>query len=126
MTTDMRRLLSIMESADLPPGFERERGGDLLRFVCSTGSGVVSADFTNRVCTIYEFQSDGPQRSGYGRRTLEWMKQHFHHIDVVDPGDEGTDSRLFWEKMKQEGLVNTLYDDEMRPLRLKGPVVVRT
>lgn len=108
--TTMRKLIQIVEDASSPAGFEDE-GSGLLRFSCPTGKGVISANFEDRVCAIYEFASKG-RGQGFGRRTLQWLRQHFDVIDAVDPGEEGTESRLFWEKMQAEGLVRNLLDED--------------
>lgn len=114
--TEMRRWMTVVESEKLPPGFADE-GNGYFAFRCETGRGGITADFDRRACTIYEFSaSDGGARRGNGRRTVQWLRRFFDEIDVVDPGDEGTESRLFWEAMQAAGLVSTLYDDEMRPL----------
>lgn len=117
----MRDIIDIVGSAGLPEGFSDD--GGMLRFQCPTGSGLVSGDFSKRQCFIYEFSADGV-RQGNGRRTLIWLRQFFKRIAVVDPGDEGDDSRLFWEKMRDEKLVTALYDEDMRLLGRSRPRII--
>lgn len=107
----MRRLPSrkkpVTEASEeqLPDGFKPD--GTEYRFTCPYGSGVVGGSFDARYCWIYEFQSDG-SRSGNGRKTVQWLRQFFDKIGVDDPGIPGMVSFVFWRKMADEGLVQTM------------------
>lgn len=59
---------------------------------------------------------------GNGERALRWIKEHAKcpAIHVYDPGERGTDSFLFWEKMCQRGLVNSMEDADMNIIYRDG------
>lgn len=112
----MREFITIVENwPHVPVGFVTD-DGSWFEFACEYGSGSVTADFEARVCSIYEFQSNG-KAPGNGRRTLQWLRQHFDRINVIDPGEDEDGSLGFWRKMRKEKLVNGIYDENDRPIR---------
>ena len=121
---DMRQSMTLITEAfsvtpadeSLPNGFSQE-GSGLIEFACGTGRGVISANFEDRHCAIYEYNSK--VRPGGGRKTLQWLHQWFDEIDVIDPGE--MDSSLgFWLKMRDERLVNRLFDEDQQEIHGNG------
>jgi hypothetical protein len=81
-------------------------------FTTATGLGAISLNIKNRSCMIHEFSRIGPERSGYGRTTLQLLRQYFDQIDVNDPGEPNEVAWKFWFQMQREGFVNDIYDAE--------------
>lgn len=98
----------------IPDGFSEIRGEEgtgIYRFVVpGIGSGDLWTDWQG-TATIYGFQSEESGK-GLGRKTLQWLRQFFQDITVMDPGHQGSDSWEFWVKMVQEGLVQRLTDED--------------
>lgn len=59
---------------------------------------------------IYEFSSQSAG-SGNGERALRWLQANYASIEVSDPGEPGTPSRAFWDRMCDKGLVDAMEDD---------------
>ena len=74
---------------------------DLVNAWLSAGDGGAS---------IHEFSSVQPGR-GNAALALKDMKQRWPDLTVIDPGQPGSDSRNFWEKMFLRGLVSRLEDE---------------
>jgi hypothetical protein len=50
--------------------------------------------------------------NGGTRQALRMLKEFGSHLVVHDPGEAGTSSRAYWDKMLAEGLVDTMFDHE--------------
>lgn len=74
--------------------------------------GGVHANITanEAVVSIYEWSSNSPGH-GNTRAALRHLRAGGRAIEVHDPGDPGTESRHYWEKMANEGLVDRLFDE---------------
>lgn len=59
--------------------------------------------------SIYGWTGDG---TGKTRAALQTLRDYGKDIEVHDPGEVGTASRAYWDKMQSEGLVDFLVDDE--------------
>jgi hypothetical protein len=86
----------------------REARGEwlALNFNCPTGRGMIIARFGQRTCEIHRFDITGAKRRGSGRATLQALRQFFDIILIPDPL-----ALDFWNKMRDEGLVQTLFSD---------------
>jgi hypothetical protein len=58
--------------------------------------------------SIYSWTGDGTGT----RHALQILKEYAPHVVVHDPGEPGTQSRGYWDKMFAEGLITEMIDDE--------------
>jgi hypothetical protein len=67
--------------------------------------------------TLYHLEVLGNKREGQGRAALQWLKKTFKgQLFLEDPGvirvkNMNIESRPFWVKMRQEGLVDVMEDE---------------
>ena len=59
---------------------------------------------------IYEWSTKDKEKGGT-RKSLKNLRKLFGTISVHDIGLKGEDSYSYWVKMKGEGLVDDIYDD---------------
>lgn len=67
---------------------------------------------------IYGWTGD---KTGRTRAALRALKEYGKTVVVHDPGEAGTPSRAYWNKMQAEGLVDEMQDAEGLTIRLVTP-----
>lgn len=85
---------------------------------------IISSDLKS-YCEIQEFSSSQP-RKGNGRAAIEWMKNKYQNIHVNDPGNEidAPDAFLFWCKLAEENLIQSMTDGDSTPIFEDGEWVI--
>jgi hypothetical protein len=68
--------------------------------------------------SIYGWTGD---KTGRTRAALRALKEYGKTVVVHDPGDSGTPSRAYWNKMQAEGLVDEMQDADGLTIRLVTP-----
>jgi hypothetical protein len=105
-----------LRDPDRPPAkrpYFAEDGGELNFHDPAHGVFAVVEFDPERPCglSILEF-SVSERGKGNGTAALKWLRRRFEHVSVQDIGYEETDgSWLFWRKMAERGLADTLYSD---------------